>query len=304
MKVGTEFTFRGEGEMWLFNPEALSFDRTEKGIAINEIRNRWKNLIMERAERMKKGDLSLKVSETKDVGAYTVGFKLYDESGTFHWYINIGLDNNCIETQTEPIDSEIYMRYPIFFEQIIFAAAADCGIVPDISALGGGGHISLDRATTFGNDVKHLMAFILHYHRDFKKWEEMDISEDPNINAPTLHELIERGLLDPNALKQIYLDVKSGKISDIEGLVAEFHSKIYVKKTLDPRIASANPRMAFTNAQRYQALALYDLTNREDSKRRLEMRRFDAQTSIYDFISDLEAIKSLVGESLQLSKNL
>lgn len=211
---------------------------------------------------------------TKSPKARMFTYQIGDLKRSWWWVLDV--DDGCIETQTAPISMKDLNASGIIkhiIEKDIFSGAEKSGLAPD--ALVGGGHISLDRATTFGESGLSLRNFIVEYTNLAGQWQQLD---KDFVNAPLIQEL-------PIPHRQAFIQV-------IQDFDTAYNGPIHQKWSLD-KLANELVTRVFTFGrteemrgveEHYQATNLEHMQDQETDKRRLEMRRFPAQQSLNDLL--------------------
>ena len=235
----------------------------------------------------------------KNYKAQKVTVSFYSaERGTWNWEINVDLDPACIEVQLDPFtinEQEIYRP----FINDIFLAAKDCGLEADPNPdTGGGGHISID-ARAFGDNPHFLLNFMALYNRLASHSAANWANECRDIdNAPLMAEL---GTL--RDFETICVNFSKHPGMPLKDLVEEIKRVVYqgkfteklkrilespaTKRKVDPAVAT-----------HYQAINLDHLLD-EGGTARLEMRRFNAQSSSAEMFAQMHHLARLLMESRQ-----
>ncbi len=211
-----------------------------------------------------------------------------DSLGRQWWWV-LDVDEGCIETQTDPTSFDDLKDGAIqrIIEEDIFKQAAKLGIEPHAEV--GGGHLSLDRATTFGDDAQTFRNFLVLYANQKDKWTQMDTDF---VNAPFVQEL-------PKAQRRAFVDVitafdaaYNGPLHQswsIDRLVREISTHVYTFVRTTEQTGSA---------AHYQAVNIEHMADDEPEKRRIEMRRFRPQTGFRDLVySHLTALLDMIDEA-------
>jgi hypothetical protein len=206
------------------------------------------------------------------------------------WWWILDVDDGCLETQTKPISIDDVNKSQVIqsiIDKDIFGEAKNQGLAPH--ALVGGGHLSLDSQTTFGNSAVAFRNFIVAYTNNIDLWRKMDADF---INAPFVQEL-------PIAQRKAFVDVigefdvaYNGPIHQqwtIERLVDELMKRVFTfVRTVE----------AIGSAPHYQATNLEHMQDKNPSSQRIEMRRFAAQESLAELLyTHLARLQELIEES-------
>lgn len=210
------------------------------------------------------------------------------ELGRSWWWI-LDIDAGCIETQTDPISTQEIKdsRISRIIAEDIFEQARSLGLSTDKDI--GGGHLSLDRATTFGEDPRALRNFLVLYTNQIDLWSKMD---NDFVNAPFIQEL-------PVELRQEFANV-------IQEFDTAYNGPAHQSWTIDRLVDELEERV-FTfirtteqigGSVHYQAINVEHMNDEDESKRRIEMRRFRAQTDLTDLLyNHMQALEGLIEQS-------
>lgn len=321
VKIGTEFTFRREEFIFGLKDLAWSPSGSRKQAkadekALEQIKAAgreivdWVNEIVEAGEsgKFRKGNTileSVKVepgSKKHDSPFYEAKkitlTLVYKGKGKFYketWAVNFDLDPNCIELQAQPITFAFYERHKEIINTLFFRRGS-CRPDPDWQT-GGGGHISLDLATAFGNNLRWFQNFLVLYadavKGDESRYEILRRSGDVG-NAPFLHEIGELP-----AFCEIVQTLDKMPDAPIGALVHFINTKVYTEIHTD--LDGSDVRKE--DSPHYQAVNLehinVDTKDRRtpESEQRVEMRRFDAQCCVEELLDELCCLFELLEES-------
>lgn len=317
VKIGTEFTFRrsefvfGLGDL-AWSPSGPKKQVKAQEAALNQIKaagaeiESWVNEIAKKgkSKKFQKGNTVLESvmvepgrkkhdSPFYEAKKVTLTLVCRGKAGALRetWSINFDLDPNCIELQAEPVTYAFYDRHKEMIDALLFERAT-CSPDPDWRT-GGGGHISLDRATAFGNNLQWFRNFLVLYAAAVKgddlEFAALKYSGDV-VNAPFMHEI---GIL-PEFIKVISaLDQPAPSISTIEQLAQAINTKVYT------RIGGAidDPKLRPTDYPHYQAVNLEHIIGTLPHEQRVEMRRFEAQRCVGELLDELRVLFGLLEES-------
>ena len=323
VKIGTEFTFRREEFIFgladlAWRPDGPKKQAKANETALEQIRAagveilNWVNDIAAagKSGKLKKGNTILE-SVTVEPGMKKHDSPFYEAKkitltlvckgkGEFckeNWTVNFDLDPNCIELQAEPVPYAFYDRYKEIINALFFRRES---CMPDPRwDVGGGGHISIDLATAFGNNLQCFRNFLVLYadavKGDDPQYNNLKLSEDI-VNAPFMHET---GVL-PAFIKVINaLDQPAPMISTIGQLAHEINTKVYTKigGTID------DPKLKPTDYPHYQALNLEHINidardyTTQPHEQRVEIRRLEAQRCVQELLDELQVLFGLLEES-------
>ncbi|WP_248927582.1 hypothetical protein [Paenibacillus hamazuiensis] len=273
MKIGTEFTFT--------NPDIARL-KIGKDDSIMEKANDY-------IKRWTSGGIEIPPQgKTKSPKARAFKYQLKELQREWWWVLDI--DDGCIETQTAPTslkDLKGSKEIQHIIDNDIFNAAKKLKLEPDAEI--GGGHLSLDRASTFGESSVAFRNFIVLYTNNADHWRKLDADF---INAPLVQEL-------PKELRAEFVRV-------IHEFDQAYNGPIHQKWSID-RLVNELMNRVFTfvrtveqvgNAPHYQATNLEHMQDKDVSARRIEMRRFPAQKGINDLLYvHLQELQQLIIES-------
>jgi hypothetical protein len=213
------------------------------------------------------------------------------------WWWQLNVDYQCIETQTDPAtralmsagDTPDGTAVASIITSHIFGIAASqpIGLAPHATI--GGGHVTIDRATAFGDNARWLRNYLVLYSNDPVKWG----AEDPDVfNAPMIQELKAPG---PAKFKAVIARFDNGQLATADLLVKALRDEVFVTAHLpNPRTRDEEAANASRTAQpvHYQAVNLENWDDPEGG--RLEMRRFDAQTNLNELLRNVDDIIALL----------
>lgn len=321
VKIGTEFTFRREEFIFGLKDLAWSPSGPKKQAkadekALEQIKAagaeilKWAGEIeaMGKSGKFQKGGTILE-SVTVEPGSKKHDSPFYEAKkitltlvckgkGGFckeTWEVNFDLDPNCIELQAQPITFAFYERHKEIINTLFFRRGS-CRPDPDWQT-GGGGHISLDLATAFGNNLRWLQNFLVLYadavKGDESRYEILRRSGDVG-NAPFLHEIGELPAFC--GIVQTFDKMPGAPIGE---LVHFINTKVYteIHKDLD------GTDVREEDSPHYQAVNLEHINvdtkdhRTPESEQRVEMRRFDAQCCVEELLEELCCLFALLEES-------
>ena len=317
MLIGTEFTFRRKTYGFSINDLEMEEETENVRNAIDDI-DRWMNLICETGKNGKRHPLwdeqmlgpgkEIYPSRNKnDINKLrTEGNKnkcenkiLYSNDEGEKFWVNFSLDSNCIELQTKPVPTEFYENNIIWLQEDLFGnalAISNRELYPDQKPdTGGGGHITIDLAASFGDNAIGLRNFIILYHM-FSKFNDSVLGEcQDSDNAPFMYEIDEI-----EDFRRVIEEFDAGD-NNMSRLLNIMNYNVYTKstpklrETLERTIlkpSSVRDREIAGVLPHYQAI---NLENMEcGSLSRFELRRFNAQMSIQELINELEVIIGLI----------
>jgi len=321
VKIGTEFTFRREEFIFGLKDLAWSPGGSRKQAkpdetALGQIRAagveiiNWVNDIAAagKSGKFQKGSTTLE-SVTVEPGRKKHESSLYEAKkitltlvckgkGKFckeTWTVNFDLDPNCIELQAQPVTFAFYERHREILNYLFFRRGS-CRPDSDWQT-GGGGHISLDLATAFGNNLRWLQNFLVLYADAVKgenfRYDILRRSGDVG-NAPFLHEIGELPAFC--GIVQTFDKMPGAPIGE---LVHVINTEVYTE--IDPSIDSTDVRKE--DYPHYQAVNLEHINvdvrdhRTPESEQRVEMRRFDAQCCVEELLDELRCLFALLEES-------
>jgi Domain of unknown function (DUF4157) len=307
IKIGTEFTFAHPSIAEL-NPENPKSNTAAFTTALGLITH-WRELVESKPIKVTGVEVEMAITQDPLTGGSKEGkaprFTYNWKGGTWWWRLNI--DPGCLETQTEPMTpTQAKMDYEDITKTVIntimtnhiFAIAPLLKAVPPQpvapDALTGGGHITLDAASTFLGNSRFFRNLLVLYAND-TTWTQEDADD---FNAPTISELTKQGKV---AFKQTITafdqTVGTAQQQTIEQLSDALVKNVFVPKHFGASAQEGNKEKRANQPAHYQATNVEHMTTAEKGVKRLEMRRFDAQTSVDDLLADLERLTSLVAAS-------
>ena len=321
---GNEFTFRKKDGSFDFDHNALDAQTSTMNDNIskaNIIVKQWPKIISEDYDKYKGAKKTPELYATyifsSGLGKKKWKSTLYEacritcvnKCTNESWYFNIDLDPNCIEIQTQPISYDKFSKLKDLINTAIFGVAERLGLVADTdSNTGGGGHISFDVDTAFGDNAHYLRNFLVAYARESNK--------DPNIfecrdevNAPILNELgiCEKFINAINEFDRLYSD-KQNKPT-IQQLVELIQKRVYsgqfgsalIANLCTGRLSGKLRNLPPDLAYHYQAVNLEHVNDRQGPGR-IEMRRFNAQISADETIKQFNFLIDLLLKSRNRQK--
>jgi hypothetical protein len=219
------------------------------------------------------------------------------------WWWKADIDYGCIETQAEPATRAVTggegdndaVAINAIITTHIFSLATSLHVSPHAEV--GGGHLSLDRRTTFGDNARWLRNFLVLYANDPNRWRAEDIDA---FNAPMIAELKPAGRTAFRAAI-VKFDTKWNNPPQmtITDFVNELKTNVFkAAHFADPESdeqAAADDKRKGQPAH-YQATNVEHVTDPTAAKQRIEMRRFDAQTGLEDLLDNIDALVTLATE--------
>ncbi len=228
---------------------------------------------------------------------FTFSGQDWDDDGQpvpLSWWYQTNVDNCCLELQMAPTTLGEFRDGLIGrWAQSIFEVAGDLGLKTGADSKGGG-HLSMDRASSFGDSAILFSRMVQLYnnmaraggiHRNYADddapfMREMDRKGGGKLAGEydTLMKKVEESMLDPSAV----LSVKE------------------VRDQLWTLLNRAKPyREKLNNHGRYTALNIEPVTDAEPAKQRVEFRRFQGQTGIDELCAQLRELLALVDTARQ-----
>lgn len=296
--IGCEFTFRNDNFVFSLDDlkSGMTAQKEKIELASQEIAA-WTVDIEANAKRFKTSkdiSITVKINDGRKkhgseyYNAKSVDFVFYNKitNETERWSVNFDLDPNCIEVQASPVPYTFYERYKDIIEFFLFQRkSCKPEVNPDI---GGGGHISLGFAEAFQGEPYYLLNFIKMYNdstalTSVKNSHLLTCCSDV-INAPFLYEIQEE-----ESFQQLVRTFNSlpKEQAVMQEFVRRMCSKVYTK-VYDTSIS-------IKDAAHYQAINLEHLdSNTPESEKRVEMRRFNAQTNITELLQELDGLYELI----------
>lgn len=227
---------------------------------------------------------------------FTFSDEAYDDMGNLvplSWWYQTNIDNACLELQMAPTTLAEFAGGPINkWTQGIFDVAAQLGLQSGARGMGGG-HLSMDRASSF-SDSTILFARLLQIYNDRAKGGGIHKAyTDPD--APFLRDMEKTG---GGKLAGEY-DALMKRINESMLDPAAAMSVDDVRDQLWNLLKKAKPlKEKLNNAGRYTALNIDPVTDADDpAKQRVEFRRFQGQTSVGELCDQLAELLSLVDEA-------
>lgn len=314
--VGTEFTFRMDRN-FVFGLEALAWSPSGSkrqaeadGEEINQIKRagqeikNWVDAIKQKVRRGKvqQGntileEVTVQQGEKKHESPFYEARKVIlqfadasDKSIHETWTVNFDLDPNCIELQAQPVPYTFYARHQAMIDALFFSRAS---CQPDTDwRTGGGGHISLDLAEAFRDNLLYFRNFLVLYAAAVRgsdpRYDILKVSED-SVNAPFMHET---EVLPAFIATIEALDQPTSAIGTIEQLAPEINRSVYTA------IGPINdPKLTRADFPHYQAVNLEHIINTPLAEQRVELRRFEAQRSVRELLDELQVLFGLLEQS-------
>ena len=343
---GTEFTFtdtvlgklvvpsRSELAKWAKGAEPAKATKGSKGVkgakgakeaddpaavyayALAKI-ERWAGLVKKTTlpEGAKLVDIT--TVEGKSPAAKTFKYELTtwknDQPVTDYWYWTLDVDDACLETQTQPSTAgqlNAPMIRTIITDHIFKIATENIGLEVDQSVRGGGGHISIDSATTFGGSATLFLAFYKVLQESAETWAESihgnKVKEQyDTVNAPWLKDL--KPGSDRSATDGYELFTQTYKTQSAKALRGEISIEkaaqeiVALARKLKNPAATGQPKDRLVNleanAQHYQAVNVEHIADEDPTRRRLELRDVPAQKDLDELVRQLTFILELIEKS-------
>ncbi|MEA2220199.1 MAG: hypothetical protein QOJ35_2825, partial [Solirubrobacteraceae bacterium] len=227
----------------------------------------------------------------------------------FDWFWVLDMDPGCLETQTKPATSEQLTEAKTIMKRHIFdlATGQRLGLTVDATAMGGGGHISLDMASLFGGSPELLLGVLKALQDDVAAWDEhFHYVDEPN--SPWLKD---QGF-EANTTKGKALDRFRELVTDLEREIAlgavtfdeitvrlrDFHTRVLnlwanARKDSNNETEKKQARDVLVTKDRphYQAVNVEHLVKprltADEDRRRIELRAIGAQPSTDRLAQDL-----------------
>ncbi len=306
------------------------------------------------------------VVATGHVGKATFAKKItytFTEPKEWTWYWVVDIDEACYETQTKPTSVSEFENGPIkeIINEHIFKGAAEVklqeearprakgnkksadkpeaptlGLRPDPTSTGGGGHLSFDLGTAFGDENGAISVELMlttlgelqqnadDLAREFRKDTKgrrltqptedqqgtepvpLDVANAPSLSAQRLKlNALQNGLDGYTTLVEtINTRVLQGSTDDLPAIHAEL---VAFNQTLtNPEVLPGERKdhvESAANISHYQAINIEHLGDDEASSRRVEIRDIPAQTDYAKFLRDLKVLVDALGNARQTVKN-
>lgn len=291
---GTEFTFTNS-----ILAKSKNAVNNADGAYANKKVEKWKNLMS-----TKPNVVSTEKISVNNMDAYRFTFR------NGWWYV-VSRDHGCLEMQTKPLgESETYDTVMKNQIKLIFeiAVSDDLKLSVEEARRGGsfqdenlathrdigGGHLSMDSKTTFGRHARAFRNYLVLYVNNHHYWGQYD---DDALNAPMITEL-------PRQFRQAFAQL----IQDFDTAYTNPNVPDMTIETLATRLETEVYRFVKQNEQigqekHFQAINVEHLSERDPNKRRIEMRRFRAQTGFDDFLNQLRDLTRLRDEARDYSQH-
>ncbi len=220
------------------------------------------------------------------------------------YWIRYDVDPNCMELQMQPMTYNEYSQNRVLLQDIVFKEASNKGFTPITDITGGGGHISFSR-NMFDDNVETLIKFIILYSLEVSegKLDDFDslreCKDDENAPILTRQQMqVFKELLNPAKPEN------SAIVTSMDNFVQFMNEKVYIQLnegviaqyiSIDQKKGghAKSKDIIREFGRHYQAINLEHMTERDGSLRRIEMRRFDAQKDIYEFLRQVESLYKL-----------
>ncbi|MEV5654122.1 hypothetical protein [Streptomyces sp. NPDC052291] len=244
---------------------------------------------------------ALAVSDTTVKGQHAKRFTY--TNGSTDWWWEITMDDACLETRSDPTPvAGLHAAHVRFIMRShIFPLAAASGLHVDQSILGGGGHLSLDSATTFGGSVELFVQSMREWETQWEDWVARFGSaprEKDVVNAPWTGDLPQgethlngvRALLD-----EILADAHRGDV-DLPGAVGRLQAHMRTLPLHQNATQNLRNKVADHPEDRlhYQAVNLEHMADANEAHRRVEFRDIQAQDGYEQLIEDLRYVGSML----------
>jgi hypothetical protein len=268
----------------------------------------------------------------KDAPSQTAIKFVYTLPSGGQWWWRANIDYACIECQTDPITASLMVSsigddpaaiYQIISSHIFSVATDSLGLKPHAEI--GGGHLTLDRMTTFADNARWFRNFLVLYandptaaRRDADKFNAVLITELTKAGRDEFKKVIGdyderwKAIHNPPP-QQPQPQPQQGKAArqqpkpewDLKDLVEALKTRVFTAKHLpapEPDVAEASINKRKAQPAHYQSTNVeHMLVNKakqnEIDTRRFEMRRFDAQQGIEDLANDLDYLVGLAQAS-------
>ncbi|MGW1229598.1 hypothetical protein [Streptomyces sp. NPDC002530] len=223
--------------------------------------------------------------------------------GTSRWWWEITMDDACLETRTAPTRAAELRTGHVHFiiNHHIFPLATASGLRVDQSIAGGGGHISLDSASTFGDSVELFVQSMREWETRWQTWVARFGAaprEKDTVNAPWTGDLPQgdahlRRVQD--LLDTILADAYEGDV-DLPGAVRRLQEHLLELPLHQDATPNLRDKVAAHPEDRlhYQAVNLEHMDDANAAHRRVEFRDIQAQHSHEQLVDDLLFIGSLL----------
>ncbi len=311
VKIGTEFTFQNTAHEFKFGKQELESKTPNQEVKdagqdiaswatkISQLRTGSQMEMEIQVNKITISDGTKKWIDSTNYTAKKIKFEFYcgPALGTINWELNIDLDPNCIETQTTPITPAAFMALQKYLQYAVFDTAKNLNLKPDPNPdTGGGGHISIDTSTAFQENPVYFRNFLVLYANMAKEQtEDWIVKCQDKDNAPFLSDLGEEV---EQSFQKVIDEFDSKTAPTIEWLANEIQEKVYDKNLTETLVTMGVPP---ADALHYQAVNLENLLL-GGGQGRIEMRRFDAQTSIKILMEDISNLMNLLQKSWQTRK--
>ena len=301
--VGTEFTFSRQDlrQMQMGHSSAAQAQKPMQ---------QWAQCV----QRRHKGHTLPRLVVSQVRGKVPNAYKFtYDLGKGLDWWWIMDADDSCLETQTKPTAPALLQSHPgiqTIVSEDIFGCAASLELVPDPSAAGGGGHISLDSATAFDGDALLLIETLSLIEASSEKWGATLGFEDP-LNSPWVKEQnlkVGQPALPTyrKLLATLGAQAMGAKPLDFHSLIKQLQS--FTMRLRNPQIEkmkkSPRPQVRKAAAQAASAPLHYQAVNVEhmlktDGSARLELRALGAQRDLATLARDLRFIFEILAQARQ-----
>jgi hypothetical protein len=301
VKIGTEFTFTTKAL------EQLSMDHKQ---AADPFMQKWTSFVSAQAHLKPKVENATGGSVKYPKFAKTFTYTLSNKAT---WWWRLDIDEACLETQTQPSTLAQFQskhgEIRKIIDRDIFGAARAVGLVPG----GGGGHISIDSATTFGGSGEQMLVLLRQLQEKSDLWDKNfgQTTEGDKLNSAWIGEMTplkpflaetERllsavivGELDMFGAVRALMDFNT----KLKNPVAENFKTGKAGKTSQEKAALKKAGTAVAREpHHYQAVNIEHLDEKEAKEsRRLELRRIGSQKDAAELVEHIEFIFKLVNEA-------
>ena len=300
VKFGTEITFSDPSLHALRVDPTEMVDRTalkKAEAAARHYLGEWAKLVVRMFPSDRKKGITLEVTPASPQsidGAMRFtfsapGFDAMGKQTQLNWWYQTNIDNACLELQMAPTTLAEFADSMIGkWTQSIFDVAGQLGLQSGAAGMGGG-HLSMDRASSFGNSAILFARLVQVYNERARTGGIHAGYTDPD--APFLRDMDKNG---GGKLAGEY-DALMKRVNDSMLDPGSAISVDEVRDDLWNLLKKAKPlKEKLNNAGRYTALNIEPVTEDDTAKQRVEFRRFQGQTSVDELCAQLAELLSLV----------
>ncbi|MFD9896011.1 DnaJ domain-containing protein, partial [Amycolatopsis sp. NPDC059027] len=302
--IGTEFTFAHPkiAGMVVSNQVSGSKEKRQQENLRNfagRLIDQWVDRVRSNARTLQ--DINLRVEDVDGAKKLT-----YTNKDGETWWWAIGVDDNCLETQTMPSPAAKFENGSWVAEIVdnhIFKQADSLGLKIDKSVNGGGGHLSIDSDTSFGSSVELFLATVKSIQDGHREWKEAFRNAEDPVNTPWLNDLRMRdsegggNALEAFQVKveELLADVRAGH-RDMSAVVDEltgFNEKLVNSAVEDiGKNADTKTQVAVVKSRpsHYQATNVEHMTAGDPSHHRLELRDIPAQRNRAELLDHIRHV--------------